>query len=532
MNVLSHQKQQEISILLRSGRHSLREIARLLGIDRETVRRYAKELREADLSKITNTLAEVQNQPEVSTGPEGKTSHPCRPALPTASSCEAHREWIEGEVRRGRNAMAIYQELVDTKGFQNKYTSVMRFVRTLKVKEPEIFDVLEFLPGEEAQVDYGMGAPTRHPETGKMKRPRLFVMTLRYSRRAFRKVVWKSSSEVWARLHEDAFRYFGGVTQFVVLDNLKEGVIKPSHVDPQINRLYGEVLNFYGAIADPCRVNDPNRKGTVECAIKHTQSTALHGRKFESIEEQNEFLMHWEERWAAPRIHGSTKRQVNAMFEEEKPALKPLPLERFRFFKEEKRSVDDAATVIADKVRYSARPALPRTEVAIRIYENEIEIRDAVTNAFIRKHERTNIPGSVVMNPEDRIFNPSRNTTYGLMMAEKIGSNTLRVCESIFAKDGRIAHKSIFAIVTLAKKHGNELVEEAARLCVGREQFSYAGIKNRLNNLLVGAQFAKQLPQKSALIQESKLIRPASEYAKFFKHIASHQEQPHDDELN
>ena len=48
-------------------------------------------------------------------------------------------------------------------------------------------------------------------------------MTLRYSRRSFRQVVWNSSSEVWARLHEQAFRYFGGCPQYVVLDTLRKG---------------------------------------------------------------------------------------------------------------------------------------------------------------------------------------------------------------------------------------------------------------------------------------------------------------------
>ena len=122
--------------------------------------------------------------------------------------------------------MAIYQDLVERFNFNHKYNSVKRFVRGLKHKAPEQFDRLEFLPGEEAQVDYGKGAMTLHP-SGKYMCPRLFVMTLKYSRRSFRKVVWKSSQETWARLHEEAFRYFGGSVQYVVLDNLKEGVIKP-----------------------------------------------------------------------------------------------------------------------------------------------------------------------------------------------------------------------------------------------------------------------------------------------------------------
>jgi transposase len=71
-----------------------------------------------------------------------------------------------------------------------------------------------------------------------------------------------------------------------------------------VNPVYTAMLAHYGAVADAARVVDPNRKGTVEYALQHTQSTALKGRKFDSIEEQNTWLAHWEERWAAPRIHG------------------------------------------------------------------------------------------------------------------------------------------------------------------------------------------------------------------------------------
>ena len=159
-------------------------------------------------------------------------------------------------------------------------------------------------------------------------------MTLKYSGKSFRKVVWKADQETWARLHEEAFLAFGGSVTYVVLDNLKQSVIKPDLYAPLYNPLYAAMLAHYGAVADAARVVDPDRKGTVENAIQHTQSTALKGRKFNSIEEQNVWLAHWEERWAAPRIHGSKKRQVLAMFAEEKPALKALPAIRFRYFRE------------------------------------------------------------------------------------------------------------------------------------------------------------------------------------------------------
>ena len=140
-------------------------------------------------------------------------------------------------------------------------------------------------------------------------------MTLKYSGKSFRKVVWKTNQEIWARLHEEAFRAFGGccrvrgARQFA-----SEGVIRPDLYEPELNPVYAAMLAHYGVVADPCRVGDPNRKGTVESAIQHTQITALKGRKFESIEAQNTWLAHWEERWAAPRIHGRKKRQVLEMY--------------------------------------------------------------------------------------------------------------------------------------------------------------------------------------------------------------------------
>ena len=118
-------------------------------------------------------------------GPVRRLPWPALPA-PARSACEVHREWIEAQVRLGRNATAIYQELVDRFGFRQRYNSVKRFCRALRSQEPEQFDRLEFLPGEECQVDYGEGALTRHPHSGRYRRPRLFIMTLRYSRRSYR----------------------------------------------------------------------------------------------------------------------------------------------------------------------------------------------------------------------------------------------------------------------------------------------------------------------------------------------------------
>lgn len=99
-------------------------------------------------------------------------------------------------------------------GFGHRYNSVKRFVRTLRRRDPERFDVLENDPGEEAQVDLGLGALTQY-RNGKYRRPLLFVMTLKYSGKAYRKVVWKCDQQMWSRLHEEALRALGGCVQYV-----------------------------------------------------------------------------------------------------------------------------------------------------------------------------------------------------------------------------------------------------------------------------------------------------------------------------
>src|SRR3989454_5609070 len=179
----------------------------------------------------------------------------------------------------------------------------------------------------------------REPQSSKYRRTRLFVLTLGYSRKAIRLLVFRSSTRIWAELHEKAFRRLGGAPRILVLDNLREGVLVPDLYDPTLNPLYRDVLAHHGAVAMPCRIQDPNRKGKVESGIGHTQRTPLKGLCFESLEEAQAYLDRWETHWADTRIHGTTKRQVAAMFAEEKPFLHLLPIEPFRFYQYGNRTV-------------------------------------------------------------------------------------------------------------------------------------------------------------------------------------------------
>jgi len=440
------------------------------------------------------------------------------------SACESHREWIEEQVRCGRNAMAIYQDLVELFGFSHRYNSVKRFVRLLKKKDPEQYDRLEFLMGEEAQADYGQGALTLCG-SGKYRRPRLFIMTLKYSGRAFRKVVWKSSKEIWCRLHEEAFRYFGGCPEYVTLDNLKEGVIKPDIYEPDLNALYAAILKHYDVVADPARVRDANRKGTVENAVKYTQNTGLKGRKFESIETQNNWLMHWEDRWAARRIHGRIKRQVEELFQEEKPYLQPLPLMPFRYFQQETRTVYDDGTIQVGNSYYAANPAAIGSEPIVRIYDDQVEILDPSRMEVIRRHPKSQRPGSLMMDPADRIFNPSRETDRLLAQAECIGPHAFDLCETWFKEEGRSGQRRMYALVNLVRHYAACHVEKAAEVAKCNGLRSSKAIRRIVESMAAEAG-ERKAEQAGRLTQEHPLIRPGEDYAAFWDQYAAQAESP------
>lgn len=535
MNVLKPAKQATLITLLKNE-ISQHEISRKAKIDRKTIRKYGRQINVTSSSESADSgfLVEaivaaglndgkVQNPPPRPPGNFGKES---KIPFHARSACEPHRPWIEQQVRLGRNAMAIYQDLVEQFSFTHRYNSVKRFVRGLRRKDPEQYDRLEFLPGEEAQVDYGQGAKTLG-DKGKRLRPRLFVMTLKRSGRSFRKVIWKSGQEAWARLHEEAFRYFGGCPQYVVLDNLKEGVITPDIYEPELNPLYMAVLTHYGVTADPARVRDPDRKGTVENAIQHTQNTALKGRVFEAIDEQNNWLIHWEENWAAKRIHGRMKRQVEEMFQEEKPFLSPLPLIGFQRFRQETRKVSDDGTIQVGQSYYSALPAPLHQEVIVRIYADEIEIIDPRSMEKIRTHQKSHRAGEVKMEPEDRIFNPSRQTDYLLSKAKSIGPNTRRLCELLFEEQGRIGQRRMQGIVNLARRYEACHIEQTAHEAIEMGLRSYKAFC-RLVDIKKTKESQKSVEAAGVVRQEHELIRPATDYGEFFDQYAAKAESEQD----
>ena len=490
-NILGDDKQQQVLALGRLG-WPLRRIEAATGVRRETASAYLK------AAGIAVRLPRRRRPPapkpasEVSTDFGGLSGRPGDPPrrgrrppsrAPTASACEPYRELIEPALARGRNAMAIWQDLVDDHGFPGRYASVRRFVVKLRgQRTPEAHPVIVTAPGEEGQVDYGDGPMVRHPLTGKYRRTRLFVFTLGYSRKSVRLLTFESSTRRWAELHETSFRRLGGAVRVVVLDNLREGVLTPDIYDPTLNPLYRDVLAHYGAVALPCRVRHPDRKGKVESAIGHTQATPLKGLRFETARRGpgvSRPLGGALGRHAHPRHHQAPgRRHVRRGAARPPPAprraLSLLPLRHphrppRRLRRGRSRLLRRAARVD----RSGGRRPVGRPPGAPARPDHRASC-SASTGRSARAAMR--IP------PADQPSRTPPTTVALLARATRAGARIGALCEAIHRRDGAPGVRRILGVVALIKQYGPAVVDDACAAALECGATTYRFVRRYLEH--------------------------------------------------
>jgi len=529
-NVLSNDKKQQVIALGKLG-WSLRRIEEATGVRRETASAYLKTAgvvvclpgwgRRAPAKPTMQVTPDSGAKPAIQVTPDfiAPFSRKQGVSPPSTSVCEAYRELIEQGLARGRNGKAIWQDLVSDHGFAGDYQAVKRFVRRLRgPRRPEATGIILTAPGEEAQVDYGSGPMVRDPQTGKYRRTRLFVLTLGYSRKSVRLLSWRSSARIWAELHEQAFRRLGGSPRVVVLDNLREGVAVPDLYDPTVSPLFRDVLAHYGVVALPCRIQDPDRKGKVESGIGHTKRTPLKGMRFESLEEAQTYLDRWEERWADTRIHGTTKRQVATMFAEEKPHLRALPLEPFRYYQYGERVVHLDGCVEVEAAYYSLPPGWIGRPVKVQWDQLHVRILHPNTNQLLREHLRQK-RGGYRIEEEDHPKKMPLSTAQLLRRAAHAGTQTGKFCQLLYDRQGEISIRRILGVLSLMKKYGVPAVEDACAVALDIGVHEYRFVRRYLERRPHPQMFLRQIDP---------LIRELTEYRDFINlKIKEQPDEPH-----
>ena len=427
--------------LLKHG-WSHRRIARELGIDRRTVKRYARlEAAAQDAPKPTA----VAKRP----GPE--------------SSCESLAEIIRKKLDEGLSGPRIWRDLKDHHGFKGSYESVKRYIRRLGATTPLPFRRIEVPPGKEAQVDFGRGGLLKTSGKG-YRRPPVLRVKLSFSRRGYSEASWREGTVEFLTILENAFWHFGGVPAEIVIDNLRAAVARADWYEPDLHPIILEFARHYGCVFLPTKPRTPRHKGKVERDIRYVQDNAVKALRFEALAEQNLHLMQWEAEVADVRIHGTTRRRPLDLFEEaEKQALLPLPPTRFGFFREGKRKVHRDGYIDVERAYYSVPPEYVGREVWARWDGRLVRILNTRLEqiAVHTKADRGHFSTDQAHIHAHKITVVERGATWLLEQAALIGADAGRWAEHILTTRGAPAMRAIQGLCALARKHGRDAIDGA-----------------------------------------------------------------------
>ncbi|MBD3320620.1 MAG: IS21 family transposase, partial [Chitinivibrionales bacterium] len=438
----------------------------------------------------------IQNRPKVPAG------SPTRKSL-----CEPFREFITDGLDQGLSAQRIWQDLVADHGFEGGYDSVKRFTRGLRSSNQLPFRRIECDPGEEAQVDFGTGAFI-DDGSGKRRRPHVLRVVLSHSRKAYSEAVFRQSTENFIRVMENSFHHFGGVVRIVIIDNLKAAVNRADWYDPEMNPKIRAFAAHYGTTVLPHRPYTPRHKGKVERGVGYVKDNGLKGRTFPSLAEHNSYLLEWESKIADTRIHGTTRRQVGKLFEEiERPALQPLPPDRFPFFHEAERTVHRDGHVEVDKSYYSVPPEYLGLKVwvrwdgrVVRVFNQRMEqvaIHAKAEPGRFKTHRRHIV--------EEKISGVERGTAYYLKRIERIGPHAARWSEAVVKKRGVEAVRVLLGLLNLANRHSWIEIERACETAWSHRSFNLRAVRE-----LIKQQAPRQ--EEFEFMDEHPIIRSLSEY--------------------
>jgi transposase len=380
---------------------------------------------------------------------------------PSASACEPYREAIELGLSRGRNAVAIWQDLVDEYGFASSYQSVQRFVRKLRgAQAPEARggDRHRSRPGSASRLRYRPdGARSRNPQVSAHAAVRDDAGLQPESRSTANLPLQFAHLGRAARTRlSPAGR---GYSHRRARQSAR-GRARPRHLRSRAQSALSRCAAHYGAVAMPCRIQDPDRKGKVEAGVGHAQKTPLKGLRFESLEEAQAYLDRWEERWADTRIHGTTKRQVAAMFAEEKPALLPLPVEPFRYYQYGERIVHLDGCVEVEAAYYGAPPGWIGRMLRVQWDELFVRLLDPKTGQLLREHVRQARGWYRIKARRPPQANPAAH--FATAVARRSRRAHIGALCAMHRQQGEVGVRRILGVLSLAKKYGTAVDEACA----------------------------------------------------------------------
>ena len=410
-----------------------------------------------------------------------------------SSKLDAYKNRVITLLDKHPYSVAQLFNLLKEEGYTGGITILGDYVRKVRPKRKPAYLTLSFGPGECAQVDWGSyGSVTIGNTTRRLS---FFAMVLCFSRMLYVKFTLSQTMEHFLQCHQQAFEFFGGVPEKVMVDNLKSAVLEHRLGQPIVyNPHYLDFAKHYGFDPRACNVRRGNEKGGVENAVGYVKKNLLSGFDIHDFKVLEPATKTWLDTIANVRIHGTTHKKPIEVFELEKPKLRPLPLNRYDVGLPEQMRVNKCFRITLDTNRYSVPfeyasqlVQLKRYPDKLRIYHNDKPIAEHL-RSYERRRDFENPDHVVELLKQKRKAKQQHHLTRFLMLSP--------VAESYYRKlqtrRFNVAHH-VEKILALCEIYGTEKTARALQDAHDLEAISCEYIANLLE------QREKRLPEPGAL---------------------------------
>lgn len=444
---------------------SVRAISRELGISRNTVRKYLQ----LDETEICEVLADPSRTKRL----------------------DEYRDYLINQLKAfpALSAVKLARRLRERAGeLAVSDRSIRRYVQALKQKvasgqlryyEP----VTESVPGVQCQVDPG---ELRGVMIGGLERVLYFVVfVLSCSRLMYVSVAFRPLDTArFIQMHDEAFRYFGGVTEECIYDQTKMVVINEQYRELTLNQRFHQYATTAGFRIHACEGYDPESKGKVESGVKYVKRDCFYGETFQEEEGVRRHLHDWLEAVANVRLHGTTGQHPRPHFEalercQLKPYLVPQSLLQTAPCTET-RQVDKTGLISWQANKYSVPMAWQQSRVGVSAQEHQLLIHDLETGELIATHELCKEKGRTIKNNHHYRDHAQRISDLERSIAEHLSTELgATLCKLIQRTSPRIYKDQLVAVRDLLKTYAPvdvDLLQELSQ----RNELTATGLKRYL----------------------------------------------------
>jgi len=342
--------------------------------------------------------------------------------------------------------------------------------------------------GEKLFVDWaGAKVPIYSRDSDAVHEASVFVAVLGASNYTYAEAAWSQDTACWIGAHVRAFEYIGGVPELVIPDNPRTGVIRTCRYEPDLNPTYQEMAMHYGVGVMPARVRKPRDKSKVEVGVQIVQRwivAALRHRRFFSLTDLNLAIGELLEKLNQRPFRKREGSRASLFAELDRPALRPLPAERFDLSEWSRATVNIDYHIQYDQSFYSVPYQLVRQVVEVRATPSTIEVFHK--GVRVASHVRTRKLHAAITDPGHRPkshrahleWPPSRMVQW----ARTVGTNAAQVVEKILESypHPEMGYRSCLGIIRLGQRYPAARVEAAAARALQTGAVSFKSIDSIL----------------------------------------------------